>query len=226
MSVRVAIIALPPVSMSGIAPVLDALALANEIDGRRLFDPRVYSRDGRAVTLSGGAQLPAEAFDDDVRCDWLIVVAERLDAFDGQRHFVSTLARVAASASLVCGVHHDVWWLAKAGLLAHRRVAAHWKTSQSFVERYGDAIVSQQIFEIDRDRATCASGQAALDFMLTLIARNQSAELAERIADGSVPARSARARNGSACRSYRCPVRQAWRANEASRIRVLRTRWR
>lgn len=76
MTLQVAIVALPPVSMSGIAPIVDTLSLANEIDGHRLYEWRICSWDGRPVPLSGGAQLPADcAFNDAVRCDWLIVVS-------------------------------------------------------------------------------------------------------------------------------------------------------
>ena len=41
--------------MSGVGPVVDALTLANEIDGRALYRWQVCSWDGRPVPLSGGA---------------------------------------------------------------------------------------------------------------------------------------------------------------------------
>lgn len=64
--------------MSGIGPIVDSLSLANEIDGHRLYEWRICSLDGRPVPLSGGAPLPTDcAFNDAVRCDWLIVVSER-----------------------------------------------------------------------------------------------------------------------------------------------------
>lgn len=96
MTLQVAIVALPPVSMSGIGPVIDCLALANEIDGHRLYEWRICSWDGRAVPLSGGAQLPADcAFNDAVQCDWLIVISERYQQFADYRLFLASLARVA-----------------------------------------------------------------------------------------------------------------------------------
>lgn len=36
-TMQVGIVALPPVSMSGVGPIVDALHLANEIDGRLLY---------------------------------------------------------------------------------------------------------------------------------------------------------------------------------------------
>ncbi|HWX10825.1 MAG TPA: GlxA family transcriptional regulator, partial [Trinickia sp.] len=180
----VAIVALAPVSMSGVGPVVDALALANEIDGRLLYRWRIYSLDGRSVPLSGGACLPADgAFGDGVACDWLIVVTERFQQFADYRLFLASLARVAQRTPLVTGIHHGVWWLAMAGQLAGYRVSVNWESYQQFAEQFERSIVTQQIFEIDRDRATCAGGQASADFMLAMIARDHGAELAERIAD-------------------------------------------
>lgn len=180
----VAIVALAPVSMSGIGPVVDVLALANEIDGRLLYRSRIYSSDGRPVPLSGGACLPADgAFDDGVACDWLIVVTERFQQFADYRPFLVSLARVAQRTPLVTGIHHGVWWLAMAGQLAGYRVSVNWESFQQFAEQFERSIVTQQIFEIDRDRATCAGGQASADFMRAMIERDHGPELAERIAD-------------------------------------------
>lgn len=170
--------------MSAVAPVVDALNLANEIDGRALYRCRLVSWDGRPVALSGGAQWPADAgFDDALACDWLIVVTGRFQPFADHRAFLASLARVGPRTPLVTGIHHGIWWLAMAGLLQGYRVAANWETYQQFAEQFGQVIVTQHIYEIDRDRATCAGGQATLDFMLAVIGRDHGPELAERIAD-------------------------------------------
>jgi transcriptional regulator GlxA family with amidase domain len=181
---QVAILALPPVSMSGVGPIVDTLNLANEIDGRALYRWQVCSWDGRPVPLAGGAQWPADAaFGDAIACDWLIVISERVQPFADSRLLLAHLARAAERTPLVSGIHHGVWWLAMAGQLSGYRVSVNWETYQQFTEQFEHAIVTQQIFEIDRDRATCAGGQASIDFMLAMIARDHGQELAERIAD-------------------------------------------
>ncbi len=181
---RVAIAAIAPCSMSGAGPVIDTLRLANEIDGNALYAWQVLSPDGRDVALGGGAWLKAQAaFGADTECDWLIVLGEGFQALGGQRAFLQALARVAAATPLVSGIHHGVWWLASAGLLDGHRVAVNWDMAQQFTEQFEHCIVSQQIFETGRDRATCCGGQATADFMLNMIARHHSRELAERIAD-------------------------------------------
>ncbi|HEY3540814.1 MAG TPA: GlxA family transcriptional regulator [Trinickia sp.] len=181
---EVVIVALPPVSMSGLGPIVDTLRLANEIDGRLLYRWRICSWDGRAVPLEGGATLAADgAFGDGIACDWLIVVTERFQQFADYRLFLASLARVGQRTPLVTGIHHGVWWLAMAGQLSGYRVSVNWETYQQFAEQFERSIVTQQLFEIDRDRASCAGGQASADFMLAMVAREHGPELAERIAD-------------------------------------------
>ncbi|WP_083452233.1 GlxA family transcriptional regulator [Candidatus Burkholderia verschuerenii] len=170
--------------MSGLGPIVDSLALANEIDGRLLYEWRVYTHDGRAVPLAGGAHCPAHAaFHDDIRCDWLIVVSERDRPVADQARFLARLADVASVTPCVSGIHHGVWWLAMAGRLAGYRVAAHSDLHRSLAARCADIELTQHLFEIDRERATCAGGQASIDFMLAMIAREHGQDLAERIAD-------------------------------------------
>ncbi|MBB2999860.1 transcriptional regulator GlxA family with amidase domain [Paraburkholderia tropica] len=181
---QVAIVALPPVSMSGVGPIVDALNLANEIDGRALYRWQMYSWNGRPVPLAGGAQWPADGtFGDALACDWLIVVTERYQQFADYRLFLASLARLGPRTPLVTGIHHGVWWLAMAGQLQGYRVAVNWETYQQFAEQFERTIVTQHLYEIDRDRATCAGGQATLDFMLAMIGREHGPELVDRIAD-------------------------------------------
>ena len=133
---QVAIVALPPVSMSGVGPIVDALNLANEIEGRLLYRWQVCSWDGRPVPLAGGAQWHADAaFNDAIACDWLIVISERFQQFADYRLFLASLARVGQRTPLVTGIHHGVWWLAMAGQLQGYRVAVNWEMYQQFAEQ-------------------------------------------------------------------------------------------
>jgi AraC family transcriptional regulator, L-arginine-responsive activator len=181
---EVAIVALPPVSMFSVGAIVDTLNIANELDGRMLYRTQICSWDGRAINLSRGARWSADsAFEEALECDWLIVVTERFQQFADYRLFLARLSRVGSRTPLVIGIHHGIWWLAMAGQLAGYRVSANWQTYQQFSEEFERSITTRQIFEIDRDRATCAGGQAAVEFMLELIGRDHGPELPERIAD-------------------------------------------
>jgi AraC family transcriptional regulator, L-arginine-responsive activator len=113
----------------------------------------------------------------------VVVVGGCFQQFADYRMFLASLSRVGQRTPLVTGIHHGVWWLAMAGQLSGYRVSVNWETYQQFTEQFERSIVTQQIFEIDRDRATCAGGQATVDFMLAMIGREHGPELADRIAD-------------------------------------------
>ena len=61
------------------------------------------------------------------------------------------------------------WMLADAGLLDGRRCAIHWELLPAFSERFPEAQVYADLFEVDRNSYTCAGGTASLDMMLHLI---------------------------------------------------------
>jgi transcriptional regulator GlxA family with amidase domain len=53
----------------------------------------------------------------------------------------------------------------------------------SMREEFPNAIVSQELFEIDRERYTCSGGTAPLDMMLNIISRHHGVQLAVAISE-------------------------------------------
>ncbi|MFX9604606.1 AraC family transcriptional regulator, partial [Acinetobacter baumannii] len=73
--------------------------------------------------------------------------------------------------------------LAKAGLLDGYRCAIHWENYDSFREDFPEIEVTQELFEFDRNRFTCAGGTAAVDMMLALVATKKGAGVAALVTD-------------------------------------------
>jgi len=193
-TLRVAIVMLPPCSLLALTGIIDCLRLANECDGRLLYEWQIHSWDGRPLRSTSGIDVPAHAaFSDAVLCDWLLVVADEFRPFAGQPMLISALVNVARRARWVGGAHHGVWWLALAGLLDGYRASLNWDAYAQFADEFERVIPTQNVFEIDRDRVTSAGGLATIDLMLALIAQDHGGELAERIAELLVagPARTA-----------------------------------
>ena len=67
--------------------------------------------------------------------------------------------------------------LAEAGLLDGHRLTLHWEAIDAFKEAYPHLSVTQELFEIDRRRITCAGGTASLDLMLVLMPQAHAPEL-------------------------------------------------
>ena len=70
-----------------------------------------------------------------------------------------------------------------AGLLDGHRATLHWEALEAFKERYPRLQVTQELFEIDRRRITCAGGTASIDLMLDLIAQAHGSELAVQVSE-------------------------------------------
>ena len=73
--------------------------------------------------------------------------------------------------------------LAQAGLLDGYRLTLHWEALEAFKESYPRLHVTQELFEIDRQRITCAGGTASIDLMLDLIAQAYGPELAIQVSE-------------------------------------------
>jgi transcriptional regulator GlxA family with amidase domain len=182
--VNVAIVVLPPCSAFGVGCIAEPFAAANRLSGKKLYELSFYSWDGQPVGLRGGIPLPVQgALRDAPACDQLFVLSEGVISFADAGIFAGSLVRMAQRVSVLGGVHAGAWWLANAGLLDGYRATIHWQDYPQFSERFRKVIVSQRVFEIDRDRFSCGGGLAALDGVLALIGKRFGAELTEQIAE-------------------------------------------
>ena len=84
------------------------------------------------------------------------------------------------------GVDTGAFALAEAGLLNGYQATLHWESISTFCERYTDVAVREQLFVVDRDRITCAGGNATLDLMLAQITRHSGQGLAQIVANAFV----------------------------------------
>ncbi|RXZ45626.1 GlxA family transcriptional regulator [Crenobacter cavernae] len=182
--VNVAVVLLPPCSSLGIGCLAEPFSLANRLTGKKLYDVKYYSWDGEPVALAGGLAFPVHgALRDGAACEQLFVLSEGIGGFAEAVFLQGTLARLSQRVSLMGGVHAGAWWLAAAGVLDGYRATIHWQENAQFAERFRKVIVSQHVFEIDRDRFSSGGGLAVLDGVLSLIGRRHGATLAEAIAE-------------------------------------------
>ena len=68
-------------------------------------------------------------------------------------------------------------------MLSGRKCTIHWENHDSFREEFSDIEVTQELFEIDRNRFTCAGGTAAIDMMLSMIIKQKGPEVAAQVTD-------------------------------------------
>jgi transcriptional regulator GlxA family with amidase domain len=182
---RIGFLLIPGFALMSYASAVEPLRAANWLAGRILYEWRhAAPGDQPAVASSGAAILPDLTFDDEVRAlDLVLVIAGGNPAAFDDRRTLSWLRRLARQKVAVGGVSAGPYLLAKAGLLAGRRCTLHSEHMPAFQEAFPQARLTRSPFEIDGDRITCSGGVAALDMMVSLIARDHGAALAAAVSD-------------------------------------------
>ena len=197
----------PNFSLMSYASAIEPFRAANCLSGRQLYQWRHISIDGAAVQASNGVSIaPDHGIGDDVEMDTLFVCAGGNPSLFGDRPTFSWLRKVAHRKVRIGGVSGGPYLLARAGLLDGYRCTIHWEHMPALMEEFPNLRVARTIYEIDRDRLTCAGGVAALDMMHKLIEADHGPRLAAAVSDwflhsqvrlGSGPQRmSARGRYG------------------------------
>lgn len=174
----------PGFALMSYASAIEPLRAANRLAGRELYAWRHVSVDGAAVQASNGLGILADhRIGDDVYLDALFVCAGGNPALFDHQPTLAWLRRLAQRGVKIGGVSGGPYILARAGLLHGYRCTIHWEHVPAFVEEFPDLELTRTLYEIDRDRLTCAGGIAALDMMHVLIERAHGHDLAAQVSE-------------------------------------------
>ena len=174
---------LPGFSSMGFISAIEPLRVANRFRGE-LYRWHVLSCEGGAVLASNGMSVNAEGGLGALEAGaTLLVVA----GFDPLTHVTPALnqwlRRLDNDGVTLGAIDTGSVVLAQAGLLDGYRLTLHWEALEAFKESYPALHVTQELFEIDRQRITCAGGTASIDLMLDLIAQAHGPELAIQVSE-------------------------------------------
>lgn len=181
---QVGFVLLPGFSLLAQACALEPLHVANLLAGERLYTPLTFGLDGRAVKSAAELSLSPHsvAGSDASELDMLFVCAASQASGD-HATLLAWLTRLAGRGVALGGIAGGTEVLARAGVLNGYRATLPWQHGESFARAHPSVRVSNQLFEIDRDRLTCSGGTAAMDMMMTLIAQHHGQRLAERVSE-------------------------------------------
>lgn len=163
---------------------IEPLRMANTISGQDLFRWRLISNQGEPVEAVNGMKIGADCAVRDAQAisNLICVVgfAPIIELRDNVRGWLRGLNRRGAHLGALGA---GTLFLAEAGLLDGYRATIHWRYQESFRERFPDIDVTQNLFEIDRNRLTCAGGTAAMDMMIHIIGQHFGHDLASSVAE-------------------------------------------
>lgn len=173
----------PRFSMMSLSSAIEPIRVANRLLARKAFDWRTCSTDGRPVVASNDLVMEAGPVDEIVeRIDALVLCGgTRLEAGE-ERPIIRALRNAKRRKCAIGALSTATYLIARAGLLDGYRCTIHWENLPALREEFPDLIVTEAIYEIDRDRLTSSGGTTALDMMLHIILLRHGSDIAHEVA--------------------------------------------
>ena len=181
---RIGFFLVPSFSLIAFTSAIETLRSANHCSESDLFSWSLFSPDGQPIKASNGVELSVNGTyrDADKLSAYIVCAGTNVQELD-HRDLIATLRRLSSFGSGVGAVCTGSYILAKAGLLDNYRSTIHWENLPSMIADFPDLEVSEELFEIDRNRFTCAGGTASIDMVLSIIASDYNQDLAAHITD-------------------------------------------
>lgn len=182
--IRYGFLLMPKYSMIAFSSAIEVLRMANRLSGESLYEWPTFTVSGDAVEASNGLLVaPTGNLEHASNLDVLFVCSGvRVGQFWNEELGV-LLHRFNKNKVILGGICTGTYLLAKAGLLNGYRCTIHWEHIASLRETSPNVIVSEELFEIDRDRYTVSGGSAPLDMMLQIVKKAQGKALAVSISE-------------------------------------------
>ena len=181
---RIGFFLVPDFSMIAFTAALEALRLCNHCASRQVFEWSILSPDGEPVRASNGLSISVDGTYRSMSKASAAIVCAGVNVREHEhRELIANLRRLSSFGASLGALCTGTYVLAQAGLLNGYRCTIHWENYPSMVADFPDLEISQELFEIDRNRFTCAGGTAAVDMMLSIVSRTCGAEIAAEITD-------------------------------------------
>lgn len=174
----------PQFSMMAFLSGVEPLRVANRLAGREIFAWHAFSCDGTTVKASNGMQIVVEGALATVEgVPTLLVCAGFEPERYATRPVLRGLQRLARAGVVLGALDTGTRILAEARLLDGVTVTMHWEAVPAFREAFPHVRVTDELFEIEDGRITCAGGTAAMDLMLDMIATKHGRALAIAVSE-------------------------------------------
>jgi transcriptional regulator GlxA family with amidase domain len=175
----------PSFSLIAFSSVIESLRMANQSAEKILYQWTVCTLDGASIKASNGLEIKPDCSIDDIHNLSTFFVCGGIEIADQwSKPMQVALRKIATQRNLIIGaICTGSYLLAKAGLLNGYKSTIHWENIASMREEFPNAQFTDDLYQIDRDRITCAGGLAALDMMLNLIGKKHGTKLTTMISE-------------------------------------------
>jgi transcriptional regulator GlxA family with amidase domain len=175
---------MPEFSMMALTGAIEPLRHANIALAQESYCWEVYSETGQPVFSSSNLQINPKGALSDIDARSTIVLCGGPNVITHTSpNLIHWLRKIARRCPMLGGLCTAPRVLAEAGVLDGYKATIHWESLDSFRETFTRVLVSESLFEIDRDRFTCAGETAGIDMMLTLLSARHGNILATKVAE-------------------------------------------
>ncbi|MCP4289338.1 MAG: GlxA family transcriptional regulator [Gammaproteobacteria bacterium] len=181
---RFGFLLMPQYSMIAFSCAIEPLRMANRLSEKHLYEWPLITLDGKTVPASNGLIInPDHAIDNIPELD-ILFVCSGLDVSNAySKTLKNALHKLSRQQVKLGGLCTGTYLLARAHLMDGYRCTIHWENMASMREAFPLVLLSDELYEIDRDRYTCAGGNASMDMMLNLITNTQGGKLSANISE-------------------------------------------
>lgn len=171
-------------SMIAVSSAIEPLRMANRLSNSNLYDWPVLTLDGKPVAASNGLMIHPNAALEQIKDLDILFICSGVDVSGVySKQLQAALCKLARQKVKLGGLCTGTYLLARAGLLDGYKCTIHWENMSSMREEFPQVLVNDELFELDRDRYTCAGGSAPLDMMLKLITDVNGGKLSANISE-------------------------------------------
>ncbi len=167
---RLGFLLVPNYSMMAVSSAIEPLRMANHLSHSQSFEWYVITMSGKTIAASNGLKIkPDFSIDEAPALDILFVCSGLNVSSVYSKQIKNSLCKLANQQVALGSMCTGAYLLARCGLLDGYRCTLHWENMASMREEFPHIYISDELFEIDRDRYTCAGGSASFDMMLKLM---------------------------------------------------------
>ena len=181
---RIFFVLIPRFNMFSLSNLMEPVRIANYLSPENVYEQSFISFDGPEIIPSNGMTLQCSSPPEKIERNDLIFVVGSWGAenYFNKRLF-SWLRLQERYGAQICAVEMGAYILARAGLLANRKVTAHWSYLAGFQEKFPNLQAKEQLFTVDGNILSCSGASAGIDLMLHIIGQQFGTTLVGEISD-------------------------------------------
>jgi len=175
---------MPGFSLIAYAAAIDTLRLANRLEGRELYTWETITPKDQLVRASTGLEVKPDRLYQDTDVYDILFICGGVKISKAWTDSLGKYLRYQDKRGVALGsLCTGTYILAKAGLLDGYRCTIHWENIASTREEFPHLQITDDIYEIDRNRYTCAGGTTPIDMMHHLVSLQHGRRLAAAISE-------------------------------------------